>query len=41
MNVMIQVEKEILGRCMHECLNKLIYEEVRTLLVKEEQSYSK
>jgi hypothetical protein len=33
-------EKEILGRCMYECLNKLIYEEVRKRLVSEERTYS-
>ena len=33
-------EKEILGRCMYECLNKLIYEEVRKRLVSEERNYS-
>ena len=34
-------EKEILGRCMMECVNKMAYEEVKHLMVKEEQSYSK
>ena len=33
-------EKEILGRCTYECLNKLIYEEVRKRLVSEERTYS-
>lgn len=27
------VEKDILGRCIYECLNKLIYEEIRTQVV--------
>jgi hypothetical protein len=31
-----QMEKEILSRCMYECLNKLIYEHVRTSVASEE-----
>ena len=34
-------EKEILGRCLMECVNKLAFEEVKHLMMREEQSYSK
>lgn len=34
-------EKEILGRCLMECVSKMAYEEVKHLMMREEQSYSK
>lgn len=34
------LEKEMLGRCLYEVVNKVLYEELRGRLLKEEQTYS-
>lgn len=36
-----ETEKEILSKCLYECVNNYLYDEIKKRLIVEEQTYSK